>query len=388
MLRDQPFYAMIAYTLPMIEVPDGGWCNTMATDGRAIYYNPAFVEELSVPKVAGVIAHECKHVAYGHMFRIGRRDPKLWNIATDYAINLHIKASRSLELPESALLDQKYKDMSAEQIYELLYKEAKIVKVKFPSKPGKDGQPSSGGSDDDEEMWGGMIEPRDQHGNPLSETELRDLEDEIKMTVKNAYATAKAAGKVPGGIEGLIEALGKPKIDWNNYIQTWIKGTRPDNYTWRRPNRNYMATQGIYLPIMELVGAGFGVLNIDVSGSVSDAELVDYVTEITGVIDMLNPDRLLIIQHDAEVKGTDEWEPGDDFSKLKIKGRGGTCIQPSINFINNLDEQPDWVISFSDMGIFDMPDEEPDYPWLWCSTGTDNHKWGQMVMLRDPMEGV
>ena len=64
----------------------------------------------------------------------------------------------------------------------------------------------------------------------------------------------------------------------------------------------------------QLYNAGVGVLSIDTSGSVSDQELIEYVREVTGVIELCSPDKLYIIQHDAIVQREDEWEAGMDFS--------------------------------------------------------------------------
>ena len=57
----------------------------MATDGRRIVYNPAFVEKLSPAELEGVLAHEIMHCALAHHCRRGERDTQLWNQATDYS---------------------------------------------------------------------------------------------------------------------------------------------------------------------------------------------------------------------------------------------------------------------------------------------------------------
>jgi predicted metal-dependent peptidase len=180
-----------------------------------------------------------------------------------------------------------------------------------------------------------------------------------------------------------VEAVGKPTINWKEYLQTWVSGRIPDNYTWVRPNRKMMANYGIYMPRMQLNGAGIGVLSIDTSGSVSDAELKKYVTEIAGVIEICNPEKLYIIQHDAVIQDIYEWNAGDEFTRLKIVGRGGTNITPSFKQAQKFDEQIDWMICFTDMEIGDWPKEAPDFPVLWAATGGDNAPFGTYINLRD-----
>jgi predicted metal-dependent peptidase len=391
-----PFYGSIVYSTPMVEAD---WLDTMATDMRNIYYSVEFVMKHSVSELTGVLAHEALHIAYGHGIRRGVRDPKMWNIAADFAIN-DVIIEHGLELPASRLHDVKYKNMSTEQIYDDVDKNAIKINISFPDpngKPGEDGD----GKGDSEGMWGGVLDAQQvsgsgddekPNGKPLSEAEKSMLEQEIK--VQQAIAKqSKKPGNLPGGIKALIEAVGKPVVNWGEYIQQWVSGQKPDDYTWQRPNRSWLANQGIYMPRMQFNGAGVGVLSLDCSGSVSDAELIKYVTEITGVIEICNPDKLYIIQHDAVIHRVDEWEAGMDFKDLRVVGRGGTNIKPTFDWVSKCDEEIDWMIIFSDMEICDWPKTKdwPGFPTLLCGTGPDTSPKGcnaTYVDLRDAMRGL
>lgn len=50
------------------------------------------------------------------------RDLDLWNMACDYAINL-LLVNNGIKLPKDALFDQRYKNMSADAIYDQLVTE-------------------------------------------------------------------------------------------------------------------------------------------------------------------------------------------------------------------------------------------------------------------------
>ena len=95
----------------------------MATDGVSLYYNPEFVETLNAATLAGTLAHEVMHPALHHHVRRSGRDPKRWNMACDFAIN-PLLVDAGLNLPEGVLLDNRFRGMSAEQIYNLLESEA------------------------------------------------------------------------------------------------------------------------------------------------------------------------------------------------------------------------------------------------------------------------
>ena len=277
--------------------------------------------------------------------RRGSRDPLLWNIACDYAIN-PIVLDAGYKLPKGCLIDNKYRGMSAEAIYEDIKKNPP-PNLKFLN-------------------IGGVMDA------PGSAADKSAREQEIKITVKAAAERAKAIGKLPGGLEGLIEAVGKPKINWQDYIPSWIKSVIPDDYTWSMPNKWMLSNHRFYMPTMKATGAGVGVLSIDTSGSVSDRELINYVTEIVGLIEGCKPEKLYIIQHDAAIQKEDIWEVNMDFSSLKIKGRGGTRIRPTFERVAEIvaeEGQVDWMILFTDCEISDWPTVWPDIPVLIAATG-------------------
>ncbi len=378
----QPFFAIIGLSLPFVEAP---WCKTMATDGLHFFWNRDFVDKMTVNECMGVIAHEILHVAWMHPSRIGTRIHKIWNIACDISINQTLIDAK-FQLPAGGVYGpqyDKYKDMTAYAIYEdLLKNHTTFINICF-DKNGK----GEDGDEDGDPTWGGVLAPMHDDGTPLTKEEVAAVEEEIKIKVAEAAHQAKSRGNLPAGLEGLVKAVGKPKVNWRDYIQNWVSGHTPDNYTWSRPNRKMFANYKIYMPRMQLNGAGVGVLSIDTSGSVSDQELIEYVREITGVIELCSPDKLYIIQHDAIVQKVDEWEAGMDFSELKIKGRGGTCIKPVFDLVPTLEDNIDWMICFTDMGIGDYPAAPgPDFPVLWCATGPDNAPFGIYLPLRDAME--
>jgi predicted metal-dependent peptidase len=88
-----------------------------ATDSTKHYWNPDFVASLErQTQVVFVQAHESEHDASKHSMRRGNRDPERWNKACDYAINLVLK-DQGFDLLDDVLIDEKYRGMSAEDIY-------------------------------------------------------------------------------------------------------------------------------------------------------------------------------------------------------------------------------------------------------------------------------
>ena len=107
------------------------------------------------------------------------------------------------------------------------------------------------------------MEPKNDDGSPMSEAQKSELTEEIKIKVIQAAEAAKAIGKLPAGLEGLIKAVGKPVVNWREYIQSWVSGKTPDDYTWTRPNRKMLGLYNMIAPTIHLNGSGIGVLSID-----------------------------------------------------------------------------------------------------------------------------
>lgn len=396
----QPFYATIIASMQFVEMPEKSWCPTMATDGRYVFWNRKWVDTLSQEELTGVLCHETLHAAWLHPLRGRGRNRRIANIAMDIVIN-HVLIDGGFKLPpnhkdpktgkETNLWGpqwDKYRNWMWEEVYEDLMKNAVKIKLKMPGESGGSGE--NGEDDGDSDMWGIVIEPQGEDGKPLSDAEKAEFEQEMKIKVQQAATAAKARGRLPGGLEGLIEAVGKPKVNWKDYIQNWVSGHTPDDYTWVRPNRKWYANHDIYMPKIKLNGAGVGVLSIDQSASVSDDEQRQYACEIAGMIEMCNPDRVIIILHDAIVQEVYEWEPGEDFTRLKVKGRGGTCITPTFQKLRELDVEPNWMIIFSDFEIGDWPGRQlwPDCPILLLSTGSHDTSppgMGTYIPVRDAM---
>src|SRR6202522_253596 len=142
LILDHPFFGSLLFRLK------GRECRliqTMATDGVSLFYNPDFVETLNTATLAGTLAHEVMHPALNHHVRRSGRDPKLWNQACDYAIN-PLLVDAGLSLPDGVLLDNRFRGMSAEQIYNLLESESEAEQDS--GNEGADDEPEGEGSKD------------------------------------------------------------------------------------------------------------------------------------------------------------------------------------------------------------------------------------------------
>ena len=347
------FYASILYQMPMVVKND---ISTMATDGTSIFYNEEFTDALTEPQLDGVKVHEALHRVLKHHLRMGKRDHQLWNIACDYAINPIILAS-DLVLPDGALVDARFKDMSAEKIYDILQSESK-------DKP-QDGNGNSGNgsSQPQAQAWGNVDAPQG-----MSEDQVKQQEATIDAQTMMAVSSIKNRGEIPSSIKDIIKAMERSQIDWVDVLRRFVGGDQPQDYSYRRPNRRQWYLNEVITPTSNMVGCGHVVVAIDTSGSVSNKELSYFLGELNEITKKCGADSVTVIQCDADIQDVKRYEKGEDIEKFSVVGRGGTCVMPVFNYIDKENIKVDNFIYFTDMGIFDYPKSDVGYPILWVSS--------------------
>ena len=121
LVLSQPFFGALVLRLKVVEDRS---CETFWVDGESLGYNPDYLASLNDLEVRGVLAHEVLHVANGHCWRMGAREPERWNDAADYAIN-PIVIDAGMVLPKGAYLDARFTAKSAEEIYGILAQETR-----------------------------------------------------------------------------------------------------------------------------------------------------------------------------------------------------------------------------------------------------------------------
>ena len=86
LILDKPFLGALALRLPLVAA-DPKWCATSVTDARSLYYNPAYIDNLSLEQTQFVLAREALHCALSHFARRQHRIKSRWDIACEYSIN-------------------------------------------------------------------------------------------------------------------------------------------------------------------------------------------------------------------------------------------------------------------------------------------------------------
>ena len=343
---------------------------TAATDGTKIYWNPRFFYSIPTPERVFVIVHEVWHIAFQHCLRLNGRDPKIHNIAADYVINNKLLAETYSvsKLGFDIYSDNKYHDWSVDRVYEDLMKNP----------------PPTGGS-------GQTPEPEGNGAGSLAQDIIEASSgDEMEMirNIVQAVQASKLAGEagvIPGEVEEAIEAFLNPILPWEQIVQQFLTERSNDDYSYRRPSRRY---DDLILPTLTNDGA-LQEMNwyIDVSGSISDAMLLRFFSEMKYIKETFNPAKINIIQFDTRITKVTELEPDTEFDKLIVYGRGGTDISPVRGHI--VKTVPAAAVIFSDMECEPI-NEVVGVPVLWCIFKNKHGRfyghipsWGQVIDVKE-----
>lgn len=345
LLLRHPFFGNLATRLELVDASE--WCPTLATDGRKFYYSNDFVDKLTPKEAEFGFGHEVLHNVFDHIGRREHRDPKLANVAADYAVNQILKDEGIGSVPcfIKIFQDNKYRGWSFEQIYDDLYEKATKIDISAL------GEMLDEHLDDNESDGGEGDENSDKEGNGrprLTEEEKKAIRDEIKEAVISA-AQSTDASKIPADIARMISNLTEPKMDWRQLLRMEIQSIIKSNFSFSRPNRKSQHC-GAILP---------GLMNqqtidvccaIDMSGSISDQQATDFISEVKGIMDEYVDFNLDIWTFDTSVYGYKRFtaDNSEEILDYECKGGGGTDFEANWEFMKKRDILPKKFIMFTD----------------------------------------
>jgi predicted metal-dependent peptidase len=366
-----PYLAAALARLPVVNAAELGWCQTMATDGYHIFVNPDWCSGLTVEEITGVFAHEVLHCVLGHIDRRGLRERRRWNVAVDHATNLLLRDFR-FTLPASGYCDVRYRGKTAEEIYDELPDDGALVALGFDL----------------------HVEPGDAEGAALRRQEypsvderrrlrisiLRDLADELR----------RRHGTIPGELSREIQLATETQVSWQQLLARFMSGLRRSDYRTMPFNKKHV-WRGIYLPSLGVPGPDHLVLAVDTSGSVTAADLGQFVAELDR-LRALTECRLTLLHCDAAVQRVDEVAAHEatlfkGSGRPRLAGGGGTDFRPVFDWVAERmrkgEARPDALIYCTD-GYGSFPPKAPPYPVVWIVTkgGTERFPFGFPIRLK------
>jgi len=360
------FFGNLATRLKLTNADE--WCSTAATDGLKFYYNSRFIMMLKPKEVEFLVGHEVLHVVYDHMGRRGNRDPEIWNIADDYAVNADLKRHKVGEFIKTVpcLYETKYDGKAAEEIYDDLMKNVQKISIEdLLDQMIDDHMDDEGDGEGDGDREGkGKGRPK------MSPEERERVRQEVKQAIINAAQGAEA-GQLPKGVERLIKQHTNPLMPWRELIQTNLTSAIRTDYSWMRPSRRGWHLDAI-LPA-QTPGEEIDVaIALDMSGSISNKQAQQFLGEIGGMMNSFDGYKVRVFSFDTEVYNDKYFtsENMDSIDEYEPAGGGGTDFDCIFNYLKQEGEVPKRLIVFTDMLPFGSWGDENFCDVTWIGFGS------------------
>lgn len=372
LLLKQAFFGNLATRLKLTNADE--WLTTAATDGRHFYYNSRFIMMLKPKEVEFLVGHEVLHVVYDHLGRRDSRDPELFNIANDYAINADLKRHKVGEFITTVpcLYERKYDGISSEEIYDDLMKNVKYIDIEDLLNQMIDDHIDGEGDDEGEGEDGPDGKGK---GRPkLSDAEKEEIRQEMKEAILNAAQQAEA-GQIPAGIERMIKQLTDPVMPWRELIQTNLTSAIKSDYSWMRPSRRGWHMDAI-MPGMNPGEEIDVTVMIDMSGSISSRQGMQFLSEVAGMMEMFDGFRIRVACFDTKVYNMQEFtsENLDTVDEYQLHGGGGTDFDCIFDFLKEEAIVPERLIVFTDGYPFGSWGDADYCDTTWIIHGDPNPK--------------
>lgn len=405
MLVKYPFFGSVVASVDYKENKD---IPTAGTDGETIYYNPDYLESLSVEEQTFVFAHEVCHIAFNHILRSEGKNPKLWNIATDGVINQFLKRD-GLKMAKGGVDIAEAINYDAEQLYEKLLQEKKQNQQQsssngessqeqvnqsqeqsgggFGEEAKKDDKSKQDVGHDTHSMWKQAVK---KHKEQQEETELekkqeelesmgekdafkKNLEDKKKQLEELKEAISKQASQAGTSTNRDIRTVNdigtaKPLIDWRYVLREAIRYDADWSY------KNATIEYGVLSANLEEQPMPETEIVLDTSGSINDVLLKNFLRECKNI---LRHTKLKVGCFDTKFYGFHEIRTEEDIENMRFEGGGGTNFDVAVGSFSRRVENK---IIFTDGGA-SMPDMPLDAIWIVFGSEKINPKGGKVIHI-------
>ena len=337
-------------------------------DHYVIKINPLLFNEFPLNERLGVIKHEMLHVMNGHIGRLEHRDMRKFNYATDCAINQLINRE---DLPKGCVFPETLPTTlktvptmkTAEQYYDIIDME-----------------------DDDQQngQGNGVGDVLDDHSAWEESEGDADLQKDITkgMLDKSTNETQKARGNLPSNLDELLSLFSRSKeVDWKKVLRKIVGNKKANSRrTLMRSDRRFPKREDLKGKTkdrtFELAIVG------DESGSVSNEELVQALSEAKNICDMTGT-ALWYVPVDTQAHTPKLLTKTD--RTFNRSACGGTILEPAVAALkdNNIHYNAlvvitDGYIDHSDITAFERTGKK--VIWLITSQGRIDPamKYGKM----------
>jgi predicted metal-dependent peptidase len=372
-LQDNTFFAEMSRYIrkaPTSDIPTAAVAYDPEFDDVTLYWNPDFLASMSDAEVRGLLTHEFYHLVFDHLTTRRRSPPRLWNVATDLAINSiitdHSTGNNNIALPAGGLVPGVFpmppsagalrtptaEEKAAAPIANLIasfpknqasewYFERLKEKVEEEKKKRGDGVPQPGAGDPDDL---GGLDSMDDHSTwdqipeDLKELIKGKVKAIVERATKAADSQANGWGNIPAELREQIRTSVTPTVNWRNVLRQFVgslaRGERAT--TVKRINKRFPyihpGTKRGYVAKL--------LVAIDQSGSVDDTQLTIFFSELAALTKKVSV-TILPFDCSADLKDSFEWKKGSKVEAKRVRG-GGTDFNAPTLILNDPKNRGRW----------------------------------------------
>ena len=216
------------------------------------------------------------------------------------------------------------------------------------------------------------------HGNPGSAEDI----EKFKQYVIAAALASQGKGKHPAFADEFLALIRKPSVTWKEHLRRAATSVFKGRYSFARRSRRSYNTP-MMLPSRTRTPNG-AIIMIDTSGSISDEDLTQFVSECSGILRETGCKFLKIYFHDVLCYHIEEYDL-NTIGKIKAT-RGGTSHIDVFEKVTESQrtDKVGMVVAFTDL-YTDFP-EKPSYPVLWAHPEENGEgvpvPWGKKVEVK------
>ncbi|MBU0631959.1 hypothetical protein KKA17_04880 [bacterium] len=371
LLVDHPYFGTLASRLELTKNEN---IPTFLSDGMRLEYNDDYLASLKISELEFALSNGVMHTVLSHQNRKSSRQSWLWQLSTDYAINSML-LQNGLEMPHGVNYDARFEGLYAEEIYEILRSEIKNEEF----------------SDDERDETG--FNENDKRHNPKHNSKNSDEkkdENAPKIEVENVvdeesfyYMNEKliqdelSRGNLPLGLERFFDLRPTCRVDWREELSHAIDRFHKDDYRVLPPSKKLLYL-GTYLPSLTSNRLKL-IIAIDSSGSVDEALLAVFMSEVNSIMLSISNYEIDIIVADAAVQSHDTFYEGDELF-CTLKGGGGTDFRPVFEYIEQNLYDTSLLLYFTDLDG-DFPAKEPLFDVVWVSPKDKEVPFGRVIEI-------
>jgi predicted metal-dependent peptidase len=387
LLMDEPFFAAISRRIDKrasTAIPTAGVMVNPATAQFEMLYNPAFFTDLTDLERTDVLKHEFYHVLFEHVtgrFPVGV-NLKLWNIATDLAINSHLQ-----NLPAGGLIPGQegtpFADLPRGESAEWYMANMPDFSKDKGDQPGQKGDEGDEGDEGGKAGQGdkpgsapgdgdGIPDTLDDHSGwqecsqEVKEMAKERLKDAVRKAANEASASSRW-GSVSSEVRKEVMKMLETKVDWRKVLRYFVKSSQRADRTSsiKRINRRYAYIH----PGRKSSRVARVAVSVDQSGSVDDGMLALFFAELNKLASVAE---FVVVPFDTRVDESKvfAWRKGQSKAPERVL-QGGTDFNAPTEYVNK--HGFDGHIILTDMGAPKPRPSKCQRMWMTTKRYADSH---------------